>query len=267
MKRITGIVCLLCTLSAAAQTLPEEAVGINTENPRGVLHIDAASTPATVNPSTGPVTGDQAADDVLIDASGRLGAGVAAPAAKVDLQAATPGAALRIADGTEGEGKALVSDASGAGRWIEISASVLWYAALYSGTTSSTAVIAGIYPYAPYSANTLISSTNQGSVNPTAGTITVPSKGKYRITVSAHSMGPVNFYWAISALLVNNTLRWSPSVWGTQTGWGILPSYTAILNLEANDVLRFAQDRRESFNGNTGSGVQAFMVELIQSTQ
>ena len=75
MKRIICIASLLYGLSAQAQT-PAEAVGINTETPRGVLHID------------GGATDSQPADDVLIDSGGRLGAGLTAPEAKVDLSAA-----------------------------------------------------------------------------------------------------------------------------------------------------------------------------------
>jgi hypothetical protein len=265
MKRIAGIVCLLCGLSATAQT-PEEAVGINTENPQGVLHIDGASTAATTNPQTGAVSALQASDDVVIDAEGRLGVGVVAPAARVHIYTATPGEALRIADGTEGEDKVLASDADGAGQWISIGAQ--WYAVLHtSDANTNNQNVFGFCPYINY-ASSLISSAGQGSLNTAAGTITVPYAGAYRITFSVHYMSNrtgTSPYWAASVLYVNNVIRWTPSIWGTASGNGSYPSFTVILNLNVNDVLRLAQDQRESFSANFGqAGVGAFMVELIQ---
>ena len=104
MKRLALSACLLCGFSAAAQTQPA-SVGIQTENPQGVLHID------------GGATASQPSDDVVIDTSGRLGVGVLAPAAKVDIYAAAQGGALRIQDGTQGGEKALISDAGGTAAW------------------------------------------------------------------------------------------------------------------------------------------------------
>ena len=99
-----------------------------------MLHIDGASMPETANPSSGSISTTQAADDVLIDASGRIGIGLLNPAAKVDIStsAITPGA-LRIKDGTEGTGKYLFSDNDGTGSWDSPAIERNWYAALYDG--------------------------------------------------------------------------------------------------------------------------------------
>jgi hypothetical protein len=269
MKRITSLFCLFCGLSTAtvAQTETEEAVGINTENPRGVLHIDGAAKPGGINPQTGPVSAAQAADDVLIDAEGRLGVGVVVPMAKIDTQADIQGDALRIQDGTEGEGRILVSDATGATTWHTISTGVWWYAALSkSALLLATASTAGNRPYINY-ADSLVSSATLGSVNRTAGTITVPSAGKYRITASIHygteRTTGLDPYYALSALLVNGVARWTPSVWGTQQGLGISSTYTAILDLQAGDVLGLALIQEQAFSANMGDA-EVFMVELIQ---
>jgi hypothetical protein len=249
-----------------AQT--EEAVGINTENPQGVLHIDAASTTATTNPQTGTVGAAQAVDDVVVDAEGRLGVGVAAPAARVDIYDATPGGALRIADGTQGQDKVLVSEADGTGRWKAILPAVLWYAALYRSAALGYTGAVGTSPFTTYNEE-LISSTSQGSLDGSAGTITVPSKGKYRITFGTHYMTNRTAdypYWAVSALQVNGTNRWTPSVWGTRKLWGTDPFFLTVLNLNAGDVLRLALVHEQSFSANYG-WVTAFMAELIQITQ
>ena len=254
MKRITCIACLLCGLSAQAQT-PAEAVGINTENPQGVLHIDGGATPSEVS------------DDVLIDADGRLGAGVAVTdlATKVDISANEEGGALRIADGTQGPGKVLVSDAEGAAGWTTPSV-IWWYAALheseYLSKTSGTAA----RPFVNY-AKSFVSSESQGSVNRANGTITVPVAGIYRITLNEHyESGRANTYWAKTELQVNGSSRWTPSVWGVATNYGTRPSYVALLNLNANDVLRLLLFQAESFSANYGT-VGIFMVELLQAAQ
>jgi hypothetical protein len=264
MKRIIGTACLLCGLSAAAQT-PAEAVGINTENPRGVLHIDGGTFP---NPLQEEVGAAQAADDVVIDASGRIGIGVAAPEAKADIRAGEPKGAIRIADGTEGEGKVLVSGAGGNARWTSIG--LWWYAALYNDVFDATEAQqnTGYRWHVDYE-DAQISSATQGSVNKAEGTISVPSDGKYRITLCVHYMmqdRPLP-YWGVSALFVNGAERWRPSTWGGINRNGSAPTYRTILNLKKNDVLKAAQDQREPFSSNyaTGHGVRTFMVELIQA--
>lgn len=256
MKRITCIACLLCGLSAQAQQPLPEAVGINTENPQGVLHIDGGATPSQVS------------DDVLIDADGRLGAGVAVTdlATKVDISANEEGGALRIADGTQGPGKVLVSDAEGAASWTTPFSGIWWYAALNSSALLPKESGIAARPFVNY-AGSLISSESQGSVDRTNGTITVPAKGIYRITFNEHyESGRANTYWAKTELQVNGSSRWSPSVWGVSTSLGTRPSYVAILNLDADDVLRLFLFQAETFSANYGV-VNFFRVELLQAAQ
>lgn len=254
MKRITGLLCLLCGLSATAQT-PAEAVGIHTEKPRGVLHIDGAADNQDI------ITAAQAANDVLIDASGQLGIGVAAPAARVDIQGA-----LRIADTTQGADLVLTSDATGAGRWKERPTGVWWYAALYTSPALTVSNTTALIPRENYG-DSLISSGYQSLVDKAAGTITVPFAGKYRVSFSVHYMSSrtgENPYWAVSVLQVNGSARWTPSIWGTRSQWGAAPTHTAILNLNPNDVLKLFLDPGQTFSANHGGGVVAFTVELIQ---
>ena len=256
MKRITGIVCLLCGLTAQAQQTPTEAVGINTENPLGVLHIDGGATPS------------EASDDVIIDAAGRLGAGVAVTdmAAKVDLSAATEGGALRIADGTQGEGKVLVSDATGAGSWTTLPSAIWWYAALSRSDSLPYTADTEPRPFVNYSTG-FISSGSQGEVSLANGTIKVPVAGIYRITFSQHyGSGRADIYWAKTALQVNGSNRRTPSTWGLAKAWGTLPTYAAILNLQAGDVLRLALLQAETFSANHGRAY-FLMVELLQAAQ
>lgn len=271
MKKITGILCLLlCGLSAMlrAQT---EAVGINTENPKGVLHIDAAAN----NPPAGEVSATEAADDVVISADGQLGLGLLAPATKVDVEAGTTGAALRIADGTQGEGKALASvDEYGTGQWTTVTGGVWWYAALYrSDTLDYTTSTAGLRPYVGYT-DPLISAPGQGEADVQTGTIRVPSDGRYRVTLGIHYMSNRTTesspsYWAKSTLLVNGSSRWTPSAWAIQGTryWGTLPTFMTILNLEADDVLSLSLMQADATYSANRSCVWLFIVELLQLIQ
>jgi hypothetical protein len=262
MKRITGIICLLCGLAAGAKA-QEEAVGINTENPRGVLHIDAAIN----NPQTGSIDSLRMLDDVLVDTEGRLGAGVATPdaGAKVDLYAQTPGGALRIQDTTEGEGKVMVSDANGTGRWTALSGGVWWYAVL--STSAQLSIVASPIPPRTFiNYEESASSGNSSEVNAQAGTITVPSDGKYLVTTTVWTIGvSVGHYWGMSALFVAGDVqpRWISSSWGYDRGSGTCPTYRAILDLEAGDVLSLALIQEEPFSAYRGQS-RTFMVELIQ---
>lgn len=64
-------------------------IGINTPNPRGVLHIDGAKD----NPSTGSTfTPAQQSNDVVVTNAGRIGAGTHTPATKVDARNSGNGA-------------------------------------------------------------------------------------------------------------------------------------------------------------------------------
>lgn len=255
MKKIICLICLLYGLSAQAQT-PTEAVGINTENPQGVLHID------------GGATASQPSDDVIIDANGRLGAGVTVPAAKVDLSAAVVGGALRIADGTEGVGKILTSDANGAASWTPPISGVWWYAVLYSSATLAQNPSLAPRTFVNY-ANGLVSPEDQVSLDSANGTITVPYAGIYRIVFNQHyqsNRSGAPPYWAMTALQVNGINRWTPSIWGVSNTWGATPTFAAVLNLKENDVLRLVLLEAETFSANSGT-VQFLMVELLQTAQ
>lgn len=93
-------------------------ISINTENPKGLLHIDGASTTATTNPSSGNVSMTQATDDVIITADGNMGIGVLSPTAKMHVSATNTTPAMLITDGTQGNEKMLRSDANGYASWI-----------------------------------------------------------------------------------------------------------------------------------------------------
>ena len=160
MKKKIPILLILLIVSAVICA----QIGINTENPKALLHIDGASSAATTNPSSGTVTAVQAADDIVITTSGNLGIGVLSPQAKVDIKSNTVGGGLRIQDGNQGQNRVLVSDANGVGAWSSVGSS--WFAVLgkSNGTVNTTHGIVKIMNFA----SSAISNTSQGSVNQAA---------------------------------------------------------------------------------------------------
>jgi len=92
-------------------------VGLNTQNPQGIFHVDSGKN----NNDSGVPTVDQQADDFTIVKSGDVGIGTTDPSARLHI-VSTSGSALRIADGSQGENKILASDSEGYGSWISSTA-------------------------------------------------------------------------------------------------------------------------------------------------
>lgn len=114
-KLITSLLLLL--LGSTAITAQ---VGIQTQNPQATFHIDGARD----NPATGAPTAIQQANDVAITTAGNVGVGTTTPSTKLDIVSTTAGA-LKITDGTQGNGKILVSDANGVATWQNSSPPVI----------------------------------------------------------------------------------------------------------------------------------------------
>ncbi|PXV68896.1 hypothetical protein CLV62_101162 [Dysgonomonas alginatilytica] len=105
MKRYLFLMAFACL---SYQLLAQ--IGINTESPQQLLHVDAkGNTSANSNVS----------DDVVIDKSGKVGVGVLSPTAKLHIETTVSLPAIHLADGSEGDGKILGSkDANGNMTWL-----------------------------------------------------------------------------------------------------------------------------------------------------
>lgn len=103
MKKNLIILCLI-TVSSLAHS----QVGINTPNPQGTFHVDGAKD----NAETGTPTLAQQANDFTVTSTGNVGVGTTAPSAKLDVVGN-----IKITDGTEGDGKVLVSGINGIASW------------------------------------------------------------------------------------------------------------------------------------------------------
>lgn len=91
-------------------------VGINTKIPytQSVFHIDALGN----NTTSTAITSTQAADDIVINASGNIGVGTVDPTAKLHIDSSNGSIKpIRIADGSQGVDKYLFSDIEGKVTW------------------------------------------------------------------------------------------------------------------------------------------------------
>lgn len=88
-------------------------VGINTQNPQGVFHIDPYA-------NTSGATGT--ADDIIVTADGKTGIGTVTPRTLLDIQtggtASSPVSGFRLEDGNQGDGNILIAtDNIGTATW------------------------------------------------------------------------------------------------------------------------------------------------------
>lgn len=115
MKIIKYIISCLC-INIGMFSLQAQ-IGINTERPQALLHIDAKSN----NSLTGVLPDAEVLDDVVITSEGNIGIGTIAPKRKLHIvtggTSTSPQIGLRIEDGNQGTNKVLVSDANGVAKW------------------------------------------------------------------------------------------------------------------------------------------------------
>lgn len=84
---------IVTTVLVSFAALCSAQVGINTDNPKGVLHIDGKSSATTTNPSTGTPTAIQASDDFVVTSSGATSLGTLLPdsSAMLDIYSSNKG--------------------------------------------------------------------------------------------------------------------------------------------------------------------------------
>lgn len=253
---------IIFILSACIYSLASVAqIGINTDNPKTLVHIDGASSAATTNPPTGTISGLQASDDVVVSADGRIGIGTLTPSARLDILSPTPGA-LRVADGSQRSFRMLISDSNGVLSWT--SAMGTWFASL-TGTFPSVFETTFIMkPITGYS-QAVISDAGAGAVNATTGIITVPYTGYYRITLGGHwgcSRTGAGLYKIRPHIYVNGGYQAVFQVVGNSSD-GLSPTFIKIMHFNANDNVMVYNDQRGNDNANQTDQV-FFDVEYIE---
>lgn len=110
MIRIYLFIFTLCITELALSQ-----VGINTKNVSALFHIDGKGDNNTI-----PTT-SQTDNDFVITSNGYVGIGTINPTVKLEIKTAGTTSNIitgfKLADGSQGEGKFLVSDAQGVGSW------------------------------------------------------------------------------------------------------------------------------------------------------
>lgn len=103
---------ILC-LTIMSGTTSYSQVGINTQNPLGILHIDGAKD----NPNSGTsLSPTQQSNDFIVTSTGNVGIGTINPTHKLEIISSTS-PAIRIEDGYQKEGYVMMSDTNGNGQW------------------------------------------------------------------------------------------------------------------------------------------------------
>ena len=93
-------------------------VAVGTDNPQGIFNIDGAKD----NPKTGSGHTDaQQLNDFTVTTAGNVGIGLIAPSKKLDIKTAgttaSPVDGFKLVDGTQSDGKVLVTDDNGSAHW------------------------------------------------------------------------------------------------------------------------------------------------------
>ncbi len=100
---------LLCSLLGLITNLSFSQVGVSTENPQGIFHVDAKGN----NEKTGVPSVANITDDIVVSNTGNVGVGVVAPTVKLDVKGG-----VRLVDGTQQTDRMLASRSpDGKAKW------------------------------------------------------------------------------------------------------------------------------------------------------
>ncbi len=113
MKKITILANILFSGLALSQ------VGINTPTPKASLDIQSKGNTSSTKALR--INNSSNTEIMTVTDEGNIGVGTAAPTNLLDIRSTSNGA-VKIADGTQGNGKVLTSDASGVGTWKDLPA-------------------------------------------------------------------------------------------------------------------------------------------------
>nr|WP_297162896.1 hypothetical protein [uncultured Dysgonomonas sp.] len=239
---------LMCSILLFCVEAIYSQVGINTSNPKGLLHIDAG------------VSGN-GTDDVVITQLGYVGVGTDTPSTQLDIRTTSPVKAIRIADGSQSKAKVLMSNQQGQASWQYVSGG--WSATLLDGNLPFSATLSSI-PIIFSSA--AITQNGEGAVSPSTGTITVPYAGVYRI--QAYGICDTNrvtdrSYVAYFDIQYNGASAYLPHLVGHTSLGPTFVGFSNIMVLSANSTLTLNNNQSHITYANSVSNI-TFTVDFLR---
>lgn len=239
-------------------------VGINTNNPQAMLHVDGAKD----NPSTGIPSAAQQANDIAIDDDGNVMVGGIAGATRLDLRSSGGNNIVGVGNTTQTAAEAgagAIRYVNRSGGLLQVSNGVVW--SNLRSVPERASVVARITSYRAIPQNTPTVLNNWDEVSDVAnnfdnatGTFTAPRDGVYTFsstfdfingTVAANSEVETQFYKNGSTISVRCLKTWGESTREAQAGGTCVGS----LGLAAGDTVqvRLVQQLR---GGATGAGLR-----------
>ena len=229
-------------------------VGIRTEDPRGMLHVDARGDTY--------INGVDTLDDVVVTPEGRIGVGTLNPQARLHI-VGPKGKAIRIADTSEGGGKILTSfDNTGRAHWTALVGS--WYAALKGGQSLGEVTGSGTTGWPDFTYASFEESL-PGCVNLAEGSITIPYTASYRITITGkgHTNRNTTVFMVYLHVNADGGYVFRPHQHSFKSFSPLNFGFMAHLSLNANQVVALVPVRGGDQNANRYTDV-LLHIELIQ---
>ena len=233
----------LMIVSLLFGSLVQAQVGVGTATPSAGL--DVVSKGNTNATKALEINNSDNTEMVTVLNNGNVGIGNTAPTRKLDINNGTTPGAIKIVDGTQGDGKVLTSDANGVATWSATPATALYFistpvvfATDFSGTVnpvSGAPAINGTYDRFLVNASAGVRSFGP----PTTYTFgsgglsyTIPQNGLYRITLYSDT-GYVGARIGMAAYRGGNTAKINLD----NMGAGIAATMINLWDLRAGDVV------------------------------
>ncbi len=214
---------ILITLSVLFCVSVNSQVGIETEYPKGILHVDG-NKDNPKNATETLTTVQQANDFVVQQGSGNVGLGTITPTTKLEINNGTTNGAIKIKDGNQGSGKYLMSDNNGLATWItpnSFKSPVIW---TYNGTPQHVSIIGEL----DSSTGWYLQSSNRTYVNLSLTGLTT---GKWIVNIGLRlaTSAPINKAFWIHANLSSSSTTRSNAGWANLGPAGNATGYASVI--------------------------------------